>query len=204
MAGPAHGTLYTVLYAAALGAVSAGVLTAAHQVLGPRQTSNRRAEDTRQLLAALAVPGARTLTSDAAARLVAVKVRPLTQDSVVLYQYVEGPDLQGIAIRFAGRGYLSQIEGFLGLEPDLATIRGLTITSQGETPGLGGQIVNPEFLNQFHGKTLEGLVLVRELKAVGPHEADAITGATQTTRRFQEILNQTAVRVKELRKDRTP
>ena len=39
--------------------------------------------------------------------------------------------------------------------PDLKTIKGIAITHQEETPGLGGRIAEPEFLQSFTAKGLQ-------------------------------------------------
>ena len=63
---------------------------------------------------------------------------------------------------------------------DIATgsIKGLKILSQGETPGLGGNCVQPWFAERFSGKTAD-----RELKIVkvGTSEADEVQAITAST-----------------------
>jgi Na+-transporting NADH:ubiquinone oxidoreductase subunit C len=45
-------------------------------------------------------------------------------------------DLLLIVLPVQGRGYQSAIQAMLALEPDLNSIAALTITEQGETPGI--------------------------------------------------------------------
>ena len=115
------------------------------------------------------------------------------------YKYVEGPKVVAYAVPFAGRGYSAPIEGFLGLESDLRTVRCMVVTYQAETPGLGGQVGSQPFLDCFRGKSIDGLRLVRPGKAQADNEVDSITGATLTSARFQAILDKTVSAVQSLR-----
>lgn len=54
-------------------------------------------------------------------------------------------------------------------------VRGLSVISHSETPGLGANIENQEFLQQFEGKTLGDPIAVGE-------DVQAITGATITSK----------------------
>ena len=44
------------------------------------------------------------------------------------------------------------IYGFLSLAPDASTVRGLTYYEHRETPGLGGEIGNPDWLALWRGR----------------------------------------------------
>ncbi|MCM8797937.1 MAG: FMN-binding protein [Candidatus Omnitrophica bacterium] len=95
-----------------------------------------------------------------------------------------------VAILFSGPGLWGNISGVLALKPDLETIQGIQIISQEETPGLGGRIAEKSFLERFvNKKTIPRLLLVPEGKAKRENEVDAITGATMTSRAFEELLN---------------
>lgn len=97
-----------------------------------------------------------------------------------------------IAFEITGSGLWGRISGVLAVSaPDLETIKGITITHQEETPGLGGRIVEDEFLNRFKGKKLLPAltILPANKKAVGENEVDGITGATLTGKAFETILN---------------
>ena len=95
-----------------------------------------------------------------------------------------------IAFQFDGSGLWGRIQGVLALSPDLETIRGLTIIHQEETPGLGGRIVEENFLSKFNGKKISpNLVITPPGKASAENEVDGITGATLTSKAFEKILN---------------
>ena len=75
--------------------------------------------------------------------------------------------------------------GFIALGADLNTIKGFGYYSQGETPGLGGEVDNPKWKAQWVGKKLfdaSGAVIFKVAKAVGSGEnqVDGLSGATIT------------------------
>ena len=110
-------------------------------------------------------------------------------------QTIKGIDLYRsssgvVAFEISGPGFWGTISALIALEPDLETVRGLKILENTETPGLGGRIAESWFQDQFRGKKLiPELRIVPYRKARGPNEVDAITGATQTSRAFERIVN---------------
>ena len=78
----------------------------------------------------------------------------------------------GYAFMATATGYGGAIDILIGLKPD-ATLCGIKIISQQETPGLGAKIVESSFLAQFKGLSVDEV----DLSADGG-KVDAITGAT--------------------------
>jgi electron transport complex protein RnfG len=78
----------------------------------------------------------------------------------------------------AGKGYSSFIQMLVSLKPDLK-IRDVKILSLNETPGLGDQVLEPSFLDQFKGKSLDQIVLI---KGETKENIQAISGATISSR----------------------
>lgn len=78
----------------------------------------------------------------------------------------------------AGKGYSSFVKMLVSLDMDFR-IRGLKILGHGETPGLGDQILEPWFIDQFMGKSLNQIVLV---KGETKENIQAISGATISCR----------------------
>jgi len=78
----------------------------------------------------------------------------------------------------AGKGYSSFIAMLVSLDTDLK-IRDVKILHHGETPGLGDQIEDQNFIGQFKGKALSQLVL---LKTETKENIQAISGATISSR----------------------
>ena len=84
-----------------------------------------------------------------------------------------------------GKGLWSTMYGFIALGPDLNTIKGFGYYSQGETPGLGGEVDAPKWKAQWVGKKLfaeDGSVAFKVAKglAVGESQVDGLSGATIT------------------------
>ena len=48
-----------------------------------------------------------------------------------------------------GKGLWSILKGFIALDADLKTIRGITYYEHAETPGLGGEVDNPEWKSHW-------------------------------------------------------
>ena len=93
-----------------------------------------------------------------------------------------------------GYGLWSMLKGFLALDADLRTVRGLTYYQHGETPGLGGEVDNPEWKAKWSGKLLFDeqnevqLRLIKNADDGSPSEVDALSGATITSRGVQNML----------------
>ncbi len=91
---------------------------------------------------------------------------------------------------YRGSGLQDEIYGAIAFKPDLKTIKGVTIVSQKETPGLGGRIGEQEFLDRFRNrKIFPELRITGAGKAKGENEVDGLTGATLSCNAFEELLN---------------
>jgi Na+-transporting NADH:ubiquinone oxidoreductase subunit C len=183
--------------------VCAALLKAVGQWTKPRYQRNVQADRVRSILTALepaydpATPAERVLADFARV----VPNGPEAMGDLTVYRYLPDGRPAAIAVRFAGKGLWGDIEGFLVLEPDLLTIRGLAITRQQETPGLGGQIVSAGFRAQWVGrKTIApdgppGVVIAMTRKAAAINEVDGITGATHTCTKLQDMINDAIVKL---------
>ena len=91
------------------------------------------------------------------------------------------------ATSISGSGFQGPITVIVALDDDI--ISGFKVVSQVETPGLGARITEEEFQSSFTGKRVsDGITMVRSGTA-GETEFDAITGATETSRALERILN---------------
>lgn len=96
-----------------------------------------------------------------------------------------------IILPIRGQGMWSTIYGYLALASDLNTIVAVTFYEQGETAGIGDQILRPDWQARWEGRKLfdEGGVMAFRVAAgaVAPsapaaaYQVDAIAGATMTT-----------------------
>ena len=190
-------SLYSLLFAAVLGAVCAGLLTAARDLTAGRREANARAERLRHILDALGLEYEADAGPEALVRRFEQDVRTETRGSLEFYEYV-GDDgaVRSVAVLFAGQGLWGPIKGILALEPDRRTVRRITFYEQEETPGLGGEIATRSFTQQFDGRRIVSA-------AGGPGlEVHAITGATMTSRRVKEMLNRVAKAIVESEAER--
>ena len=78
----------------------------------------------------------------------------------------------------AGKGYSSYIKMLVSLNPDFK-IRDVKILGHEETPGLGDQVEDRSFLDQFKGKSLDQIKLV---KVETKENIQAVSGATYSSR----------------------
>lgn len=107
-------------------------------------------------------------------------------------------DLDGIALftenasgssatSINGSGFQGPIEVIVALDGEL--ISGFKIVSQVETPGLGARITEDEFQRSFVGKNVANGIKMSRSGNAGISEFDAITGATETSKSLESILN---------------
>ena len=90
-----------------------------------------------------------------------------------------------VVIPVYGAGLWGPVWGYIALEPDMNTVKGIVMDHAGETPGLGAEITTANVQNSFKGKTIfEGAdfvsVSMRKGGATNNHEVDAISGGTKT------------------------
>ncbi len=90
-----------------------------------------------------------------------------------------------VVIPVYGAGLWGPIWGYIALEPDMNTVKGIVMDHSGETPGLGAEITTSAVQDLFKGKTIfEGAefvsVAMRKGGATNNHEVDAISGGTKT------------------------
>lgn len=102
---------------------------------------------------------------------------------------VKGSDgkVNQIVLPFYGTGLWSVMYGFVSVQPDGNTIKGITYYDHGETPGLGGEIENPRWQANFVGKKLQNqqgesaITIGKGASADKEHGIDALSGATLTS-----------------------
>lgn len=98
-----------------------------------------------------------------------------------------------IVLPVSGKGYQSTLRATLALDADLATIAALTITEQGETPGIGARVEDPDWQALWAGKQVAdetGQIVINVVRgqAAGLYEVDGISGATITSNGVANML----------------
>lgn len=115
----------------------------------------------------------------------------------VVYLVIENDQPVQVVLPVEGRGLYSMLYGFIALDRDGRTVRGLAFYEQGETPGLGDRINDPQWKALWPGRKAfdenwqPKLALARG--AAGPpdqdpHQVDGLTGATVTSDAVTHLL----------------
>lgn len=116
----------------------------------------------------------------------------------LVYLVKDQGQIKNIILPIRGAGLYSTLYGFLALKADGTTIQGLSFYDQGETPGLGGEIVNPKWVAKWQDKMIYDRAGMPRIELVkGPvdstapeamHQVDAIAGATLTSRGVSKLM----------------
>ncbi len=105
--------------------------------------------------------------------------------------------LDKIILPIRGYGLWSTLYGFMALQSDGNTVAGLGFYEHGETPGLGGEIDNPNWKAIWPGKQVyQGdQVAIQVLKGAVPSgsadaqwQVDGLSGATLTTKGVHNLV----------------
>lgn len=196
------GSAYTIFFSATLGTACALLLTGVAGFTKKYQQYNRQAEEALNILMALKVPLPEGATSAEVVKAREENVKEKKQGDLTTYVYEVNGQTKATAMRFAGPGLWGPVKGFLAFEPDMKTIRGMTIYEQEETPGLGGEIVAQWFRDQFVGKSIvdsagnPGIVISMGGEPAA-NKVDGISGATMTCDKLQAMLNEAIKRIVE-------
>lgn len=94
-----------------------------------------------------------------------------------------------------GRGLWGPIWGYISLKDDYNTIYGATFAHKAETPGLGAEIANLDFQEQFKGKQIfqdNKFVSISVVKGGArpdnAHGVDAVSGGTITSQGLEDMI----------------
>ncbi len=94
------------------------------------------------------------------------------------YQATAGGNTVEYIAETSGKGYSSFIKMLVALGPDMK-ISDVKVLDMNETPGLGDQVLEKSFLDQFKGKSLPQIVLI---KGETKENIQAVSGATYSSR----------------------
>lgn len=94
-----------------------------------------------------------------------------------------------------GKGLWGPIWGYIALNPDFNSVYGTTFDHKGETPGLGAEINEKWFQEEFVGKEIfdnQTLVSIKLMKGGvskdNKHAVDAISGGTITSKGLEKMM----------------
>ena len=111
-----------------------------------------------------------------------------------IYLVENGDQIEKIILPIHGYGLWSTLYGFMALEGDGNTVAGLGFYEHAETPGLGGEVDNPNWKAQWTGKQVYNgeAVALRLVKGgadrLDSYGVDALSGATLTSRGVDNLL----------------
>ena len=120
-----------------------------------------------------------------------------------VFVVTEGGGASVYAIPVFGKGLWSTLYGYLALEDDLDTVRGMTFYKHGETAGLGAEIERAWFQSNFVGKRIFEANALRSIQVVKgkvedvfsnaadhTYAVDGISGASMTGRGVTNLLQE--------------
>ena len=119
-------------------------------------------------------------------------------DQALVYELRDdGGGLDLVVLPVHGLGLWGILYGFVALDADLETIRGLTYYEHKETPGLGGEVDNPRWKSLWNGRKAfgpDGAPAIEVVKGLAgppaddPYRVDGLAGATMTSRGVTNML----------------
>ncbi|PCJ28667.1 MAG: Na(+)-translocating NADH-quinone reductase subunit C [SAR86 cluster bacterium] len=111
----------------------------------------------------------------------------------MVYVMEEAGEIDTIVVPVSGYGLWGILYGFLALEGDGNTVKGLAFYELKETPGLGAEVRNPRWMALWPGKQVygdNGDVRLRVVKGAGSgiYQVDGLSGATLTSRGVDNLI----------------
>jgi len=118
--------------------------------------------------------------------------------NVGVVYYVKGAaGVEQVVLPIEGGGMWGMLNGFIALDRDGNTVRGLTFYEQKETPGLGGEIANPQWQALWQGRKAYDANFAPKLTVIkgsagppdqDPHRVDGLSGATITGNAVSRLI----------------
>ena len=111
-----------------------------------------------------------------------------------IYVWVDEKNaIEKLVLPIRGYGLWGTLYGYLSLDSDLNTVRGIEYYDHKETPGLGGEVDNPNWKSDWYGKRIyndDGRVALYVTKGASStdYEIDGISGATLTTNGVSNMI----------------
>ncbi len=124
-------------------------------------------------------------------------IKRMARHQVIYHVVEEDEAVSMIVLPIEGYGLWGTLYGFLALDADTKTVRGITYYDHKETPGLGGEVDNPNWKALWPGRVLydaNGELALTVIKgragspADDPHRVDGLSGATITSRGVTNML----------------
>lgn len=118
----------------------------------------------------------------------------------VVYLIENDQGVETVILPIKGYGLWSTLYGFVALDGDFNTVAGIGFYEHAETPGLGGEVDNPNWKASWVGKkvypggdtsepalsVIKGRVNLERPEAI--HQIDGLSGATLTSRGVHNLI----------------
>ncbi|MBD79466.1 MAG: NADH:ubiquinone reductase (Na(+)-transporting) subunit C [Crocinitomicaceae bacterium] len=144
------------------------------------------------------IEGVKAFDVDVQKQYKELKAKAISPEAVEYPLFVCNKDGETIyVVPMVGTGLWGPVWGFISLKSDLNTIFGATFDHKTETPGLGAEIKENSFGNQFKDDVVytDGKVTIKVIKGGGgaddPSGVDGITGGTITSVGVEEMIQRT-------------
>lgn len=194
--------LYTIIYATVLVVLVAVILALASYLLKDRQQRNVSIETKQMILKAVNLaqdPEKLKKNKDnyiESEYAKYIKDTIITTGSKTLPLFICNIDSSRYYIvPLHGTGLWGPIWGYIALKSDFNTVYGAVFDHKGETPGLGAEIATAKFQEQFKDKQIfegDNFISISVVKGGAekgnPHQVDAISGGTITSRAIESML----------------
>ncbi len=125
------------------------------------------------------------------------KVSRLPNYATVYQVKAADGSVEQLVLPIEGMGMWGTLYGYLALDRDGNTVRGLTFYEQKETPGLGGEISNPHWQALWVGRKAYDANWTPQLAVIkgqagppasDPHHVDGLSGATITSNGVTRVV----------------
>lgn len=207
---------YTFMFATVMVVIVAALLSYAATTLKPFQDKNVEQEKMQNILSSIGIDVTRDKAANEYPTYVTkelVVVGNKLKEGVVAFDVDMAKEVKKPAIEresplyiaekdgktyyiipLRGTGLWGPIWGYVSLQEDLDTIYGAVFDHKGETPGLGAEIKQAGFTEQFKGKKIldsSGNLIgidVRKGDASGDSQVDGISGGTITSVGVEEMI----------------
>ncbi|MGR9044475.1 MAG: Na(+)-translocating NADH-quinone reductase subunit C [Gammaproteobacteria bacterium] len=117
---------------------------------------------------------------------------------MVVYLVKKDRHLDKLILPVYGKGLWSTLHGFLALNSDLVSIAGISFYQHNETPGLGGEVDDPQWKDSWKGKqafSANGDILIEVVRGEvdtqssnASHQIEGLSGATLTSRGVNNLI----------------
>lgn len=182
--------LYTVLFMMIITALYTGALAILNAQTNVRVQQNQKLKEQKAILYIFNIPYDPDGSLTDIQKIFNTHISNQDLNILKLYKGKSSDDeILGYAFPIEGNGLWGKIEGYIALSEDNKKIIGIEFTSHSETPGLGGRISEDWFKEQFRNVNINNFpdyILMN----TSDMQIDAISGATQTSKAVESMINQ--------------